>query len=380
MFNNKKLNGRERFLNVMDYKPVDKVPNYEAGVWGQTVDVWQKEGLDISKVSWDWFTGDDYFGMDKRRFFPVHLGLMPAFEYKLLEKTERYEIFTDGEGRTRKALIEGTAHGSRMCMDEYLRFPVENADDFRRMKKRLEVDIGRRYPAGWDDPAQIEGYKNRDIPLIFGCNCSTLGFYWRTRDFMGTEGISYALYDAPMLVHEMMEFIADFTIEMSKPFFDVTDCDYVFINEDMSMKSGPLISPAKYKEFIFPHMKRLADFYKQKGVKYVFVDTDGNCEMLLPLLMDAGVNGIWPLERVAGMDPVRIRKEYGKDLRLSGAVDKMELAKGKKAIDAHLASLLPLIEEGGFIPTVDHTVPPDVSLENFLYYFKRKEDLLWGRF
>jgi uroporphyrinogen decarboxylase len=197
---------------------------------------------------------------------------------------------------------------------------------------------------------------------------------------MGTEGISYAIYDDPMLVHEMMEFIADFTIEMSKPFFEVTDCDYVFINEDMSMKSGSLISPAKYKEFIYPHMKRLAEFYKQKGVKYVFVDTDGNCETLLPLLMDAGVDGIWPLERVANMDPIRIRKEYGKDLRLTGGVDKMELAKGKKAIDAHLASLLPLIEEGGFIPTVDHTVPPDVSLENFLYYFKRKEDLLWGRF
>jgi len=380
MFTGKTQNGRERFLNVMDYKPVDKVPNYEAGVWGQTVDVWQKQGLDISKVNWDWFSGDDYFKMDKRWFFPVHLGLIPAFEYKLLEKTDRYEIFQDGEGRIRKALIEGTVHGSRMCMDEYMHFPVETVEDFRQMKKRFTVDFEKRYPQGWNDPAQVEKYKNREIPLIFGCNCSTLGFYWRARDFMGTEGISYALYDDPMLVHEMMEFIADFTIEMSKPFLGVTDCDYVFINEDMSMKNGPLISPAKYKEFIYPHMKRLVEFYKQNGVKYVFVDTDGNCEALLPLLMDLGVDGIWPLERVANMDPVRIRKEYGKDLRLTGAVDKMELAKGKKAIDAHLATLLPLIEEGGFIPTVDHTVPPDVSLENFLYYFKRKEDLLWGRF
>ncbi|MDD4773713.1 MAG: hypothetical protein PHZ09_08920 [Eubacteriales bacterium] len=112
----------------------------------------------------------------------------------------------------------------------------------------------------------------------------------------------------------------------------------------------------------------------------MFVETDGNCEALFRLLMDAGVDGIWPLERVAGMDPVRIRKEYGRDLRLTGGVDKMELAKDKKAIDRHLASLVPLIEEGGFIPTVDHTVPPDVSLENILYYFKRKDDLLWGRF
>ncbi|MDD4773712.1 MAG: uroporphyrinogen decarboxylase family protein [Eubacteriales bacterium] len=259
MFTDTQLNGRERFLNVMEYKPVDKVPNYEAGVWGQTLDVWQKEGLDVGKVCWDWFAGDDYFGIDKRRFFPVNLGLMPAFEYKLIEKTDRYEIFRDAEGRTRRALTEGTAHGSRMCMDEYLHFPVENIDQFRQIKKRLEVDIANRYPAGWDDPAEIDSYKNRDIPLIFGRNCNTLGFYWRARDFMGTEGISYALYDDPALVHEMMQFIADFTIEMSKPFLEVTECDYVFINEDMSMKSGPLISPEKYKEFIFPHMRRLTD-------------------------------------------------------------------------------------------------------------------------
>jgi uroporphyrinogen decarboxylase len=316
--------------------------------------------------------------MDKRYFFPVNLSMMPAFEYKILEKTDRYETFIDCEGRTRKALIEGTAYGTRMCMDEFIDFPVKSSEDFREMKKRFITDIEARYPKGWKD--DIKNYKNREIPMIFGCNCSTLGFYWRARDFMGTEGISYAFYDDPGLVHEMMEFIADFTIEMSKPFFEETDCEYVMINEDMSMKTGPLLSPAQYKELIFPHMRRLSDFYKQKGVKYVFIDTDGNCEALLPLLMDAGVDGIWPLERAANMDPIRIRNKFGKDLRLFGAVDKMELAKGKKAIDAHLATLVPLIEEGGFIPTVDHTVPPDIDLDDFLYYMKRKEDLLRGRF
>ena len=58
----------------------------------------------------------------------------------------------------------------------------------------------------------------------------------------------------------------------------------------------------------------------------------------------------------------------------------MVLAQGKEAIDKHLSEMVPLIEEGGFIPTVDHLVSPDVSLENFRYYMKRKNDLLWGRF
>lgn len=378
MFTSEKQTGKDRFLNVMGYKSWDKVPNYEAGVWGQTIQAWEDQGLDISKISWDWFTGESFFGMDKREFFPVNMNMLPLFDYQLLERTERYEIFIDEIGRTRKALIEGTVNGTRMCMDTYLKFPVETLSDFREIKKRYIANIAARYPAGWEE--EITRFKDRKIPLIFGRNCSTLGFYWIARDLMGTEGLSYAFYDEPELVEEIMEFVGDFAIAMAEPFLSAVDTDYIMLNEDLSMKTGSLLSPTTYRQFIFPHMRRLVDFYKSHGVKYVFVDTDGNCEDMIPLFMEAGVDGIWPLERTAGMDPIRIRSKFGKDLRLFGGVDKMELAKGRKAIDLQLASLVPLIEEGGFIPTVDHTVPPDVSLEDFIYYMKRKEDLLRGNF
>ncbi|MCL2773775.1 MAG: hypothetical protein FWD71_10540, partial [Oscillospiraceae bacterium] len=95
---------------------------------------------------------------------------------------------------------------------------------------------------------------------------------------------------------------------------------------------------------------------------------------------DAGVDGLWPLEHVSEADPNVFRKKYGKQLRLTGGVDKMRIAQGRKEIDRHLTELCPLIEEGGFIPTIDHTVSPDVSLENFEYYMKRKIDMLNGRF
>lgn len=379
MFSQKKMTSRERFLNVMEYKPVDRVPNHEAGVWSQTLDRWVSEGLDQYDLNWDWFTGTEYFGMDPREFIDVYYGMLPCFDEEILEKTDRYEIKRNSNGIVTKALIEGTSGGMRACMDQYLSFPVTDTADFRELKKRYVSRHGGRYPAMWKE-IMLPRWKNRDHVLILGRNCSTLGFYWRAREWMGTENLCYAWYDEPGLMHEMMEFIADFTIEVSKPVLEQTDVDYVMISEDMSMKNGPLLSPNQYKTFIFPHMRRLVDYLKSHGVRYVMVDTDGNCEALIPLLMDAGVDGIWPMERVAGMDPVRIRKEYGKDLRLTGGVDKMEIAKGKDAIDRHLGALTALIEEGGFIPTIDHTASPDISLENFLYYMKRKTDLLSGKF
>ncbi|HBP38584.1 MAG TPA: hypothetical protein DD640_07565, partial [Clostridiales bacterium] len=330
------MNSRERFLNTMAYKPVDRVPNYEAGVWGQTKERWISEGLNEFDLHWDWWAGEEYFGMDCREFIPVNYGIMPAFAYTILEKTDRYEVFQDNVGRVRKALTEGEVRGTRASMDQFLRFPVADRHDFQKMKQRYQANLGARYPAQWKE-ILLPGWSRREHPLILGNNCSTLGFFWLARDWMGTENVCYGWYDQPDLMHEMMAFIADFTIEVSRPVLRETDVDYVMINEDMSMKNGPLLSPAQYREFIYPHMRRLVDFFKKNGVRYVMVDTDGNCEALIPLLMECGVDAIWPLERAAGMDPLKIRKKFGRDLRLFGGVDKMELAKDRQAIDRHLA-------------------------------------------
>jgi hypothetical protein len=371
---------RERFLAVMEYQPVDRLPNHEVGVWGQTMDRWQQEGLDIYTLHWDWFTGEESLGMDPREYIPVNFGMLPCYEEEVLEQTDRYVIKRQWNGIVTKALLEGTAHGTRASMDEYMDFPVKNRDDFHQLKKRYGAAHQGRYPAQWET-TMLPGWKERKHPLVLGRNCSTLGFYWRAREWMGTEGVSYGWYDQPDLMHEMMEFIADFTIEVSRPILEKISPDYIFLNEDMAMKTGPLLSPRTYRTFIYPHMRRLVDFYKSHGVGYFVVDTDGNSEPLLPLLMEAGVDAIWPMERAAdSQDPLFLRKKYGKQLRLWGGVDKRELAKDKQAIENHLRTFIPLVEEGGFIPTIDHTIPPDISLENFTYYIKRKMDLLSGKY
>ena len=177
-----------------------------------------------------------------------------------------------------------------------------------------------------------------------------------------------------------MGFLVWNPITFRHPILEKTSVEYVVINEDLSAKGGPLISPRCYREFIFPRLKRVIDFYKSHGVRYFGIDTDGNPEALVPQFMDAGVDILWPLERASDQDPVRLRKKFGKSLRLWGGVDKRELAKDNQAIEDHLRAMAPLVEEGGYIPTVDHTVPPDVPLRNFMYYMERKRALLAGRF
>lgn len=369
---------RDRFLRTMAYEEVDRPPNWEAGVWGQTMDRWHAEGLPEFHVNWDWFTGDEYFGMDPREFIPIDWGMKPTFEARVLERTDRYELIQDTNGRLRKALLDGQAHGSRASMDQYIRFAVETPADFAALKKRYPVKGVRRHPAYWKE-FNLPGWRERKHVLVLGRNCAPGGFYWRAREWMGTENLSYAWYDEPAMMHEMMAFYADFTLAVADPILDEVAPDYFFFNEDLAMKTGPLLSPATYREFLFPHVRRMVDHLRGKGVKHIGVDCDGNCEDVIPLMLDAGIDFLWPLERAAGMDPIKLRKKFGRGMRLWGGVDKRVLTEGPDAIDAHLRELAPLVKEGGFIPTIDHTVPPDVSLENFRYYMRRKNDLLCGR-
>jgi hypothetical protein len=371
------MNHLERFIAVMEYQPVDYVPNWELGVWGQTQDRWEADGLDPTSIHWRWFPGEASLGMDPKEFITFSGDPLPRFEYEVFEEDERTITFRDEKGMVRKGLKEGSAHGTRASMDNFIDFPVHNMEEWQQVKKRFDPSSPQRYEPNWD-VFRVAGWRNRTHPLIFGPNCSTLGFYWWARELMGTEGLSYAWYDQPDLVHDIMEHHADFLIEAARPTLEMTTVDYICLNEDMAMKTGPLLSPRTYKTFIFPRMKRVVDFYKSHGVRYVAVDTDGNPEALIPLLMDAGVDILWPMERAAEQDPIRLRKTYGKSLRLWGGVDKRVLAQGPDAIDSHLRALIPLIEEGGFVPTVDHTVPPDVSWENFQYYMQQKGRLLRG--
>ena len=108
---------------------------------------------------------------------------------------------------------------------------------------------------------------------------------------------------------------------------------------------------------------------RKHGVDIVLLDSDGNIDGLIPLWIEAGINCLWPFEAAADMDPVAVRRKYGRALGIIGGIDKRTMAAGGEAIDREVNSKVPyLIETGGFIPTCDHAVPPDVSLDNYRCY------------
>jgi hypothetical protein len=368
------MTDRERFNDIMMGKSVDHVPNYELAVWTQTVDRWHAEGLPRDVCHWNWFEGEPRFGLDPRGFAHIDVGMIPRFEPEVLEETDRYVVRRHEDGIVTRELKEGAVRGMRASMDQYIGHPVTDRGSWRAMRARYDAASPARYPLWWDG-LKVQ-WEKRAYPLCLLGN-GTAGLYSQLRSWVGTEEISYLFYDDPGLVQEMVDWNVQFIIDVTARARREMRFDYFNFFEDMAGKGGPLLSPELFRKFLLPGYRRIIDEFRRTGIRFFWLDCDGDPRPLIPSMLEAGITCLWPLEIAAGIDPLEVRQEYGKDLALAGGIDKRELARDRAAIDAELDRRVPrLLESGGFIPHLDHAVPPDISLANFEYYLERKERLL----
>ena len=373
------MNPRERFLACNRFQNVDYAPFVEIAAWGQTYERWLAEGMPKdANTNFNTLRGNEYFGFEQWEYIPINVGMIPTFQYEVIEEDERIIVFRGADGITHRALKEGQARGTRASMDQYIEFPVKNRADFEGIKKRYDPQNPARYPRNWGE--LVETWKTRDYPLAL-TGIGGFGFYSMLRRWMGTEKACTIFYDDLALAEEMLDFLTDFFIETTQRALDEVEVDWYNYFEDFAFKTGPLISPQLFKEFLLPRYSHINDYLRKNGVDIISLDSDGNIEALLPMIIDSGINHICPLEQAAGMDAVKIRKQYGTALALLGGIDKRELAKGKKEIEKELLRQMPyLLETGGYIPTVDHSIPPDVSYANFTYYLEIKRKIIEGKY
>ncbi|MCS7181016.1 MAG: hypothetical protein NZ891_06675, partial [bacterium] len=126
-----------------------------------------------------------------------------------------------------------------------------------------------------------------------------------------------------------------------------------------------------FEKFIFPRYKKVMEFANSKGIYLTWYDSDGDLRKLIPYYLKVGINCLAPCEVASGMSCPDLRKTFGKDLKMIGGIDKREIAKGKKEIDREIERNKALIEEGGYIPGIDHSVSSDIPFDNYRYYIDK---------
>jgi len=152
--------------------------------------------------------------------------------------------------------------------------------------------------------------------------------------------------------------------------------DYIEIaqlSDDFGTQNNLMISPALFSEFFKPRYKHLIDFIRDRTNAKVLFHSDGAVFDLIDDFIDMGVDVLNPLQpTAAGMDPARIKSDYGKRLAFHGAIDNQQLLPHgsveevqetvRRVIDA-------LAPRGGYILAAAHIIEPDVHVENILTVF-----------
>ncbi len=366
---------RERLIACLKGEKADRPPDYEFGAWKQTFERWRKEGLPPLPEKADKFEVLDRFfrtdGADTGSGIPVEVGLFPRFDPTILHEQGDHLIFRDDEG----VICEMLRPELGASIPKYLKYPIESRADWQRMRdERLDPEKPGRLPDNIDDLCKESFYADYPVIVFVG------SLYGWIRNWMGVERLSVTIYDDPEWIGEMMEHLTVLTLKVLEKIAGRCKIDVAHWWEDMCFNKGPLMSPKHVAQFMLPRYKRVTEFLRKEcECNFNSLDCDGNIHSLVKLWLDNGISVMLPLE-VPHTDAYRIRKEFGKEVLLRGYFDKRALIEGEEAIDREFERILPLINEGGFIPHTDHCVPPDVSLENFCYYRKRKCEILGKTF
>lgn len=367
------MNERERFVATMHYQHRDRSPIWDFNFWEDTLPVWHEQGLPRHI---DRFNSEEFFGMDSgpetcARAVGAIPDLAPPFEYVVLEDRGE-DILVQQEDGVR--VLRRKYMPSIPQPQQHL---LTDRESWRKhYLPRLDPSNPARYPDDWDERVRFWKDPNRDIPLVLPGG----SLYGKIRNWVGMEKLAYILYDDAAWFEEMVETVADCIIGTLTRILETgAQCEACGMWEDMAYNAGPLISPRHFKQYLVPHYRRITDLLNQHGVDVVWLDCDGNIEKLIPLWLDAGVNCMFPLEiGTWGADPVKYRRQYGRDLLIMGGVDKHILATTPDAIEREVTRLTPLVEEGGYIGFCDHRVPPDVPYTNYLFYLDTVRRL-WGK-
>jgi hypothetical protein len=154
----------------------------------------------------------------------------------------------------------------------------------------------------------------------------------------------------------------------------------VFVSgTDFGTQRGLFAPVEAYRELFKPFHKLVNDKIHKLTTWKTFIHTCGSVYKLIPDLIEAGFDVLNPVQCSAeGMDPKRLKKEFGKQLVFwGGGVDTQSTLPFGKPEDVYrqVRERIDIFNEGGgFVFNSVHNVQSNVPIENILAMFRAVKD------
>lgn len=353
------MTGRERIGNILQHKPVDRIGIFEH-FWGDTYKQWtEHEGYPVGVPYEHHFD----FDIQMAGWFNTVADL--DFEPVVLEEDEETILRKDGNG----AILR--AHKQHDTTPEHVDFTVKSRKEWEELKPLLTPDP-RRLNLDYYRAVREDAAKRQKFFCWSGVNVFEL-----MHPVCGHEYMLMGMVEDPEWIEDMVKTYAELLVNLQEMLFaEAGYPDGMWYYEDMGFKERPFMSPSMYKEIIQPGHKHTIGYAHSHNLP-VIMHSCGFVEPLLPGMIESGIDCLQVIEVKAGMDLLRIHKNFGDKIAFCGGIDVRTLYSNDRAIiDQELETKIPVVKDGfGYILHSDHSIPNTVNYETYKYFLKKGIEL-----
>jgi uroporphyrinogen decarboxylase len=357
----------DRMNKTLHHEEADRVPVSDF-FWGSFLDRWRRDlGLpgntDIYK----------YYDLDWIVTVPNMDPHIKQFE--MLEESGEHVVLRTGfEAVIRKQFADPMPAFLRFETDTIEKMGVFRFDDPR--DPRRYFNAGDNQIAGVGDgfarnsAAWLDTVKSLypDIP-VYGSVCEGQEMLWR---IIGSENVMLWIGLYPDELARFIERVGEYALGLTKAQIEAGGgrLDGMVIWGDVAYTKDMFFSPAYWRRCFKPVVKAIVEECHSHGLPVIYHGC-GNVGRIFQDFIDIGVDAYNPLEAKAGLDVVGLRRQYGHKIGFCGNLDVITWAHGtQEEIKKMVLSKLNAAKGGGYIVQSDHSVPSNVSGENYDYVIR----------
>jgi hypothetical protein len=313
---------KERFLGTLLGGEADRFPFFDLEPYPETIRLWRRQGLPKrSSVA-------EYFDLEPHHSVGLELRSAPFYR-------KAPDLLTDPES-------------------------------FRR---HYDPDDPRRYARGFEKKCRKLDGAGRVLYVTAsgGGLLQMLG----VGDWETLVAACEALVRRPESVEALMERTTDFYCECLDRVLSRVSVAYASLYEPIASNTGPVISPEMFDRFAMPGYRKVIELLRKHNVPLrIMCTTGGDLGSLLPMFVDAGINGLW-ISNITSteMEYSRLRQQYGPEVALIGGIDATALSRDEVAVrHAVMGTVPPLLESGRYLPCLSDRPRDDTLFPLYRFY------------
>ena len=282
----KALTGAERVFTALQLKEPDRVPHFELGFDHKVKEKICPDSHVVEYFDWDAVLLDDR--------------VAPGYRAEVLDASGRH--FRDQWGVTRRVTAEKLAH------------PVEAAV---KSEKDMEIWTPPDPDAPWRFQKLkelVRRYKGQKAIIAQFADPFTVA-----NDVRGAADHFMDFVRDPALIDRLHGVIRDYYLRYIRNCIEA-GAEIILVAGDYATSKHPMLSQEHLARYVMPALKALADEARSRGA-YIVKHTDGNIQPIFDMVLDTGINGIHPIDPLAGMDLGVVKEKYGHRVCLLGNID-----------------------------------------------------------